>query len=163
MRVGRPSKLKDVLIQKIPELIKLGCSDRKMAELFGVSQQTLLNWKANNSEFLVTYNLEKLKADNNVEASLYQRAIGQVVRETRTTESNRGDSTVVIERELPGDVEAQKFWLVNRRSDQWQYSQEQQQIQGNITINLSVPRPGSTDAKILDVAANAVPRPTLGK
>jgi len=122
--IGRPSKMEQSVLEKIPELIKHGCSDNKMAQILGVDQSTIINWKKNNRAFLITYNLAKQIADGKVEASLYNRAIGMKVNEKRTTESDRGDSVTHIEREIPPDTEAAKYWLENRRPEAWRRSPE---------------------------------------
>lgn len=121
---GRPTKLHNEMLQKLPELISMGLSDNKIAEIFQISQSSIAGWKKNNPKFLIAYNLERLKADEIVEKSLFKRAIGLTVKEKRTTEGGRGTTVTEIEREVPGDVEAAKFWLANRRPESWKAKPE---------------------------------------
>lgn len=146
---GRPTKLTNAIIQKLPDLIRMGLTDSQMADVLQIAQPTITLWKKTNRDFMITYLVEKEKQNFEVEKSLLKRAIGY-------------DKTVGgRERHYPGDVDAQKFWLTNRRPETWQYTQEDLQHEGSITINLTVPRPGSTEQKIIDAVTTAVPRPML--
>lgn len=161
MAGGRPSKIEEVFYKKLPELIQMNWSDAKIAQVFGVTQQTISYWKKSNSEFFVTYNIEQEKKNSNVEKALYNRAVGTKVKETRTVESDKGLSTTEIVRELPPDTEAAKFWLVNRRPETWAVK-EQPPLDAAITINLSVPRPGDAVAtNTIEAETITIPRPQL--
>lgn len=162
---GRPSKLTDEVFEKLPELIKFGLSQGKIAEILQVDQSTVSKWSKNNPKFFIAYNIEQAKADNRVKQALYDRAVGQKVREKRVTESDRGASVVEIERELPGDVDAQKFWLTNRMPQQFKYTQPDE-IAGNspVQIVVNIPRPGNKESTLIDSDQQitaTIPRPLL--
>ena len=43
--IGRPSKYKEEYCEQAEKLARLGATDKEMADFFGVTEQTLNNWK----------------------------------------------------------------------------------------------------------------------
>jgi hypothetical protein len=73
---GRPSLFKPEYCDKVKQLCLLGATDKQMAELFDVSEQTFNTWKQKHPEFLESLTEGKAFADAKVAQSLFQRAIG---------------------------------------------------------------------------------------
>lgn len=97
-----------------------------MADFFGVTINTIGNWKARYPEFLGALKDGKDAADNRVERSLYHRAVGYSYDAVHFS-SYRGAVTKTKYREhCPPDTTAQIFWLKNRRPDQWRDKQIQE-------------------------------------
>ena len=96
---GRPTAFKPDFIGQAKKLCALGAIDEEIAEFFGVDVRTIYCWKEAHPEFCQALNESKKGADERVERSLYQTAIS-------------------------GNVNAQIFWLKNRRAEQWRDNQD---------------------------------------
>lgn len=128
MPAGRPTKFNDETFQKIIELARQGKTEKEIAEIIGVSQQTLINWKWKDLEFLYSFREAKQEADQIVEAALFRRATGYSHPETKILTTQ--DGGVVVEEVIkyyPPDSTAAKFWLMNRKARDWKEKTEVEQ------------------------------------
>lgn len=96
---GRPTDYKPEFTADVQKLCLLGATNQQLADYFGVNVQTIYNWMDRYPEFFDAVKLTKLKADSEVAGALYQRA-------------------------KTGDVNAARFWLMNRQKDAWREKQE---------------------------------------
>jgi hypothetical protein len=94
MAGGRPSKYNDGVPEQVRELALQGKTDEEIASSLEVSRSTLALWKARHPEFSDALKVWKDHADDQVEHTLYRKALS-------------GDTTACI------------FWLKNRRSNDW--------------------------------------------
>lgn len=78
-------------------------------------------WQALHAEFLAAVRVGKEAADDRVERSLYQRAVGYTFDTVTIFAPTTVRNAAVIEHRehCPPDVGAQKLWLTNRRRDAW--------------------------------------------
>ena len=121
---GRPSKYKDTFAKQAAKLCSLGATDEDLADFFEVSVRTVIRWKTEHEDFCQALKVAKEEADNRVERSLYQRAVGYSF-DSEKVFNNRGEVVRAKTREhCPPDVTAQIFWLKNRRSQDWRDKQE---------------------------------------
>ena len=110
----------------------MGLSETQIAFNLGISRATLENYKRDHLDILESLKRGKNQADFKVENALYKKATGYTVKETypvKTKETYYDDkgnkcqkeNVVVVEgeKEVPADVQAIKFWLINRRSGKW--------------------------------------------
>lgn len=126
MAGGRPSKFKPEFVQQAQKLCALGATDEDLADFFNVAIRTIANWKSEHEEFLHALKGGKDTADDRVERSLYQRAVGYTYDAVHFS-SFQGKVTATEYREhCPPDVVAQIFWLKNRRPDLWRDKQIQE-------------------------------------
>ena len=118
--MARPSKFNIALSEKMIELYNKGKTDRQVAEIIGVSERTITNWKASNPGFLLSLKEAKQGADDLVEASLFSRAIGYTNPEEKIFCDKDGNiiRAPTLKHYAP-DVTAQIFWLKNRRPELW--------------------------------------------
>lgn len=130
---GRPTKFTDVVQEKIMVMAKQGATDIEIASAVGVTERTINYWKAKSDDFFQALKHNKDLADQMVEASLFQRALGyrapavkHFLDRRRVEDEVTGESrieTVVIEKEFieayPPDTVAAIFWLKNRQPDRW--------------------------------------------
>ena len=124
MAGGRPSKFKPEFAEQAQKLCELGATDEDLADFFSVSIRTIANWKTEHEEFLQALKGGKDRADERVERSLYQRAVGYTFDAIHFS-SFQGKVTATPYREHTApDVTAQIFWLKNRRPDLWRDKQE---------------------------------------
>ena len=121
MAGGRPSSYKPEYVEKAKKLCELGATDEDLADFFEVSIRTIANWKAEHEEFLQALKGGKDTADDRVERSLYQRAIGYTHDAVKIfPPKGEGSAVIVPYREhVAPDTTAAIFWLKNRRRAEW--------------------------------------------
>jgi hypothetical protein len=116
---GRPSLYRPEHVEQAKKLCLLGATDRELADFFGVSEQTLNTWKTQHPEFLESLKVGKEQADQRVERSLYQRAVGYSHPDVHIS-NFQGDVTITpIVKHYPPETTAGIFWLKNRRPEEW--------------------------------------------
>lgn len=117
---GRPSLFTEIVAKKIVELFEEGKTDEKVAEIIGVSSQTIRNWRKGNKEFLWAVNEAKQKADEIVEASLFQRAAGYTHQAEKIHfDKDGGVHRAEYREHYPPDATSMIFWLKNRKPAEW--------------------------------------------
>jgi hypothetical protein len=121
MPAGRPSSYKPEFAKQAEKLCLLGATDQEMADFFEVEVRTIYRWKHEHEEFSHALKSAKEAADERVERSLYQRAIGYEQDEVKIfMPSGAGEPVYAKFRaKVAPDVTAAIFWLKNRRSDAW--------------------------------------------
>lgn len=138
---GRPTLFTERLADSALKLAEAGATDEQIAEALGVGLRTFLAWKGRHADFRHALKNTKDLADELVEASLYQRAIGYSHPATKFFL----DKGAVIREDYiehcPPDTTAGIFWLKNRQPDRWRDKQE---------IKHSVEKDFSEDLKKLD-------------
>ena len=118
-KIGRPTLYQKHFIEQSYKLCLLGGTDNDLADFFGVSEQTINNWKKNFPEFFESIKRGKLMADAKVAESLYKRAIGYSHPAVHVS-NYRGNITITeITKHYPPDTAACIFWLKNRRPKDW--------------------------------------------
>lgn len=101
----------------------------ELTRLLGISTQTFYEFMKEDTGFSEAVMRVRDEADDRVEASLFDRAVGYSYTET-STKSGSGkdgqsvDETTIHEKELVPDVGAQMNWLKNRRPDKWRDKKE---------------------------------------
>ena len=101
-----------------------GLTDKEIAKLFGVTEQTLNNWKRKFPMFFVSLKAGKAQADDKVEAALYQRAVGYSAPDVHISNHQGSVTMTPIIKHYPPDTTAQIFWLKNRKPDKWRDHQD---------------------------------------
>ena len=110
----------------------MGLSETQIAYNLGISRASLENYKKANLDILNSLKRGKNQADFKVENALYKKATGYIVKETvavkckdiyyddnnNKCQRERLD-TVEIEKEVPAETNAIKFWLINRKQGRW--------------------------------------------
>jgi len=150
MAVGRPSKLDTLNMEAVELLAKKGFTDKEMAKVFGVTEQTFNNWKKKNKSFFESLKDWKSVADERVERSLYERAVGYSHPDTKfaTYEGKITDSQEYIKHYAP-DPTAIIFWLKNRKREEWKdrWEDDQESKDEQITkLEISVVTPDGNTA-----------------
>lgn len=116
---GRPSKKTTLDLKQVELLARKGWTDEEMASFFNVVRSTWSKWKAEDKAFSDTLKEWKDEADERVERSLYERALGYSHPEDKIF-NNQGEAMVVpsIKTYAP-DTTACIFWLKNRKTKDW--------------------------------------------
>ena len=122
--MARPSKYKPEFAEQARKLCLLGATNVDLADFFKVSINTIDNWSAAHEEFLGALKVGKEEADNRVERSLYQRAVGYTFESEKVFCQQGAVVRAPTREHVPPDTTAQIFWLKNRRKDEWRDKQE---------------------------------------
>lgn len=151
-------------LREISILYSMGHTDEEVAQVLGITEVTINNWKKD-EKFLLALKKGKQFADEKVEQSLYKRAIGYEYDEVTYEQSKTGGlgikltegevsemkhtpttKTKVVTKAVHPDTTAQIFWLKNRKSDEWRDRQD-------IDINRSYTKKIIHELKGLDAGA----------
>lgn len=117
--VGRPTKFTPQVAGALFELAKLGYTDKEMAAAIDVAESTLNEWKKERPDFFEQLKGAKAIADDQVERSLFERATGYNHAAVKIQQYEGTPVITPFVEHCPPDVEAQRFWLKNRRPDKW--------------------------------------------
>lgn len=121
---GRNSSYTPEMNDQAKKLALLGLIDVEMAEFFGICEKTFNNWKNKHPAFLQSINEGRVVADAEVANSLYNRAKGEVVVVEKIVKNDDGKyEKVELKQFVPGEVQAQRLWLLNRRKHDWRDKQ----------------------------------------
>ena len=120
MAGGRPSEYNPDTHPAIAEsLARKGFTNTEIAEGIGIATSTLHEWRGKHPEFSDAVKRGKQVADDLVEKSLYQRAVGEDVTEIKTIKLPGGGTRTETLKKRVADTTAMIFWLKNRKRDKW--------------------------------------------
>jgi DNA-binding XRE family transcriptional regulator len=133
---GRPTKYKEEYAEQVYKLCLLGATDKEMADIIGVSEQTFNAWKGKHKEFMESLTRGKDLADAEIAKSLYHRAKGYEHKETIVaTYQGQITDTMDVIKHYPPDTPAATLWLKNRQPEKWRDKVEvDQKTDGSIEI-----------------------------
>ena len=123
---GRPAKYERKFASQASKLCELGATDEELADFFEVSVRTIYRWMIKHDDFCQAVKVAKEVADNRVERSLYQRAVGYRTPSVKIFMPAGSKEPVYarfFENVQPSDT-AIVFWLKNRRKDTWRDRQD---------------------------------------
>lgn len=126
MPAGRPSEYSPDYVRQAEKLCELGATDKEIADFFDVDVRTIYRWKNENPEFCQSIKAGKSIADERVERSLYQRAVGYEQSDVKIFMPASAEEPVYapFTAKISPDTTAAIFWLKNRRPDDWRDKQE---------------------------------------
>lgn len=124
MPAGRPSSYKPEYVDQAKALAWQGATDAEMADYFQVTVSTFSLWKVRYPEFSEALKENKSIADDRVERSLYQRALGYTCDETDVRVIDNQVVMTPMIKHYPPDTTAAIFWLKNRRKEEWRDKSE---------------------------------------
>jgi hypothetical protein len=129
---GQPTLYRPEFARQAKKLTLLGATDIQLADFFGVTEQTLTNWKHAHPRFFLSLKVGKAN-DMSVERSLYRRAVGYSFDSVKVFCNAKGEVTEVPYREhVPPDTTAMIFWLKNRKRSEWS-----DRVDVNVTVDFS--------------------------
>tara|TARA_R110000803_G_C11989469_1_gene321861 strand:+ start:14020 stop:14559 length:540 start_codon:yes stop_codon:yes gene_type:complete len=130
LKNGRPSKLDKTLKTVALNLYAQGKTDKQVADICGVSEASINNYKKADPKFFESIKDAKADPDKEVEDALFKRAIGYDEPEQKfmsvSCGMNQGSYVETIDtiHHYPADVKAAEFWLKNRKPDTWREKKE---------------------------------------
>lgn len=121
MSIGRPTSYKPEFATQAEKLCHLGATDQELADFFEVSVRTIYRWKADHVEFCQALKAGKSMADDRVERSLFQRAVGYEQDDVKIFMPAGAEQPVYapFRAKIAPDTTAAIFWLKNRRRAEW--------------------------------------------
>lgn len=122
--MARPTAYKPEYAEQAKKLCLLGATDEDLADFFKVSIRTIANWKGQFDEFLQALKAGKDQADDRVERSLYQKAVGYTFDSEKVFQFQGHIVRAETREHVPPDTTAMIFWLKNRRPDAWRDKKE---------------------------------------
>lgn len=140
--VGRPPSLTDEDLEKITRAAAFGLDDKQLACIWGITEQTLNNYKLRYPQFFESLKAAKLESDMEVIKALRERALGYEHPEIKHFVMGKK----IVEREVtkhyPPDSTSLCFWLKNRLPDQFRDKQEvdHQVTMPDISFNRDKPK-----------------------
>ena len=126
MPAGRPTEYKADYAKQVKKLAELGATDQEVADFFEIDVRTVYRWKHDHDEFCQALKVGKDVADDRVERSLYQKAIGYEQEEVKIFMPGGAEKPVYapFTAKVAPDTTAAIFWLKNRRGGDWRDKQE---------------------------------------
>lgn len=127
---GRPTSYREEYNRQAYKLTLLGYTDKDLADFWGVTEQTINNWKNDHPEFFESITRGKDFADVEVVESLYKRAKGYefTKREFEVAQGEDGQLEQRLKKatiiEIAPDTQAIQFWLKNRQPARWRDKKE---------------------------------------
>ncbi len=137
-------------------LALLGLTDTEIADLFGISPDTLYEWRRRHPEFSDSLDAAKIEADAHVAEGLYNRARGMSVPAVKIFQGTPEGGPVIVphQEHLPPDVGAAKLWLRNRQPERWRERHEMN-VTGTVAHRLAQMSAAERGAFALDLARQA--------
>ena len=149
--IGRPSKSKSIDVELLKKLYLAGHTDFEIADFMEISPRSLYRYMIETPSFCQSIKAWKEEADNRVERSLYQRAMGYS-HESEEIFCAFGKVTRVktIKHYPPSEV-ACIFWLKNRKPEQYRDKPpdaEDKDLQNAELVFHSTPKNGDGKEKL---------------
>ena len=116
---GPKSGFNEQLAERMRKLYAEGKTDEEVARKIGVSVRTIYNWKGREPETFQALKDAKDVADELVEASLFERAVGYTHVEEKIFQFQGQIIRAKTRKFYPPDPVAGIFWLTNRQPDRW--------------------------------------------
>lgn len=118
---GRPTKYQPRFVRDVEKLTLIGAIDEQLADFFGVTVQTIENWKKKYSGFLEAIKRGKAKVDDQMERSLFHRGRGYSHPSIKIFYDSKRKRVVKVPytEQYPPDTAAAFIWLKNRRPEHW--------------------------------------------
>lgn len=117
---GQPTLYKPEHVQQAYEWCqKFPLTNKDLAKLFDVAEDTIYEWKKRHPEFSEAINRGKSEKDVTVERSLYERATGYSHPEEKIFVNQGEVIRAETVKHYPPDPTSMIFWLKNRQPEQW--------------------------------------------
>lgn len=118
---GRPSSYKPEYAEQARKVCTLGATDQEIADFFEVDVRTVYRWKIDHDDFCQALMVGKSVADDRVERSLFQKAIGYEQDEVKIFMPANAEAPVYApyRAKIAPDTTACIFWLKNRKREEW--------------------------------------------
>jgi len=151
--IGRPSTYKPEFAEQAAKLCALGATDYELADFFGVNTLTIYRWKNSHEDFCKAVIVGKEHADERVERSLYNRAVGYTFESEKVFNDKGSIVRAPIKEHVPPDPGAAMNWLKNRKRRDWS---DTFRVEGEVTHTHEVRDIARAIMEIFEEAASPV-------
>jgi hypothetical protein len=135
---GRPTAYEERFNTMAEVFLSKGGQTNELADLFGVNESTIYQWKKDYPEFSKFIQKGRDAYGVNVaEKKLQQRIEGFTYKEKKITKDKNGSRMEITERYALPDVNAIKFYLNHVGGNRWKEQAEELQDQ-EVTFNINV-------------------------
>lgn len=135
MPAGRPSGYKPEFAKQAAKLCKLGATDKELADFFEVDTATIYRWRNEHKEFCEAVIVGKERADERVERSLYNRAVGYTYESEKVFQFQGNIIRAPTLEHVPPDPGAALNWLKNRQGERWR-DKHDLAVTGGVTVEI---------------------------
>jgi len=105
-----------------------------IAEIFGVSAQTISNWIGKYPEFAEAVDdVQKIELKR-VESSLLKRILWHTTVEEKIIQTDKGIVTQITKKEMAPDPSLIRYYLNNRDPENWSEKRDEEKPTRNVTI-----------------------------
>jgi DNA-binding XRE family transcriptional regulator len=133
--MARPTKFNEEMQRQATKLAEFGHTDKEIAEVLGVTEQTINNWKNDFPEFFESLKKAKDIADAKVVRSLFERATGYTHPDEHISNYQGSITITPIKKHYAPDPTSMIFWLKNRQPNEWREKKEVEHS-GELDINV---------------------------
>ena len=132
---GRPSEYSVEMAERAFAAAQGGATDLEIIEALGIGQTTFYRWRHEHPQFREATELGKEAADERVERSLYQRALGYSHQAVKIFMPAGAENPIyaAYTEHYPPDTAAASLWLRNRQPEKWRDKQEVEHS-GNLVV-----------------------------
>lgn len=156
---GRPTLYKPNFAEIARRMCTQGATRADLADRFGVTINTVVAWQLEHQVFSDSCKQGREAADERVEQSFYERAIGYTYDSEKLFMHEGKIIREAVKVHVPPDSRAGEFWLRNRRADRWR---DTKQLEARVadddpllaflkSINGRVLRPREQDEPVIEV------------
>ncbi|MVB00062.1 helix-turn-helix domain-containing protein [Nitratireductor sp. CAU 1489] len=121
---GRPTAYRKEYAKQAKKLCERGATDYELADFFEVDTRTIYRWKNTHDDFCHAVKAGKDKADDRVERSLFNRAVGYSFESEKVFQFQGQVVRAATVEHVPPDSGAAFNWLKNRRPEEWRDKRE---------------------------------------
>lgn len=141
---GRQSTFDPERLAEVKALCWHGATDPEIADFLGIDPATLTRWKHQFPDLCAALTISKEHADERVKRTLYHKAVGYTIKQQEAIKIKVGEDLeqveiVEVEKHVPADTVAIKFWLANRDRANWR-DQKDVEVSGQIATTPTVDR-----------------------
>jgi hypothetical protein len=101
-------------VDEIRAIAMTGMTDEEMARALGIKPELFESWKQFYPLFAEAIEKGRTNADAQVIAALHKNAVGFSYTTDEVVKTKRGADVVTVDKYVPPETNAQKFWLSNR-------------------------------------------------
>lgn len=119
-KTGRPPLYKPEYCEEARKLcLLMGATDKDLAGHFGVSRDTIIEWKKRYPDFSDSIKAGKAGADMEVANAMYKSAVGFTEKVKKVVSTADGVEVIEFEQYFPPSFVAAFIWLKNRQPGHW--------------------------------------------
>ena len=121
---GRPTDYKPEFCDIAVDACARGATIAELAEILGCHRATVHRWMAQHQKFRDSIKIAGEFADERVGFSLYERAVGYSYNSVKIMSYEGTPVVVPYVEHVPPDTNAARYWLNNRKPEQWRDRKE---------------------------------------